>query len=362
MDELLVSWLGSDDVYENVLNLIEKYRVQRKQQQAQELMTPPESPKQQQSQQQQQENQNEAEMSSTSSPRAVIIPPFYPLKTATGTTIQRRRQLPRQSETWEPLPAGEQKTTTTTTNKTTTTTTSTTTAPQSSLSSSLSSPEEDEEEQAMLCVRDQVSNLLSEMGVVSSTHDSKYEFSLDAFLRITKEVCRFPSFFNGPLYERILDLWNTNTRTTTTSTATTTTTDDDDDEDGNSASVVTLAMLEWFWKLEMEPYDPPERFFRLIKQPDQDCILRDDFLPYIKALLNNHPVSTERIHVVSSCPLLLVLVCWLVWVVLLQFVTHRHTNDYSLLTNTLLLISFDFILNRAWNSCRIMPSFKKSMR
>ena len=317
MDELLVSWLGSDDVYENVLNLIEKYRVQRKQQQAQELMTPPESPKQQQSQQQQQqqkqqENQNEAEMSSTSSPRAVIIPPFYPLKTATGTTIQRRRQLPRQSETWEPLPAGEQKTTTTTTNKTTTTTTSTTTAPQSSLSSSLSSPEEDEEEQAMLCVRDQVSNLLSEMGVVSSTHDSKHEFSLDAFLRITKEVCRFPSFFNGPLYERILDLWNTNTRTTTTSTATTTTTtdDDDDEKDGNSASVVTLAMLEWFWKLEMEPYDPPERFFRLIKQPDQDCILRDDFLPYIKALLNNHPVSTERMHVVwYSAPSSL---CWLV--------------------------------------------------
>ena len=31
------------------------------------------------------------------------------------------------------------------------------------------------------------------------------------------------------------------------------------------------------------------------------------------------------------------------WVVLLQFVTHRHTNDYSLLTNTLLLFSFDFI-------------------
>jgi len=25
MDELLVSWLGSDDVYENVLNLVEKY-------------------------------------------------------------------------------------------------------------------------------------------------------------------------------------------------------------------------------------------------------------------------------------------------------------------------------------------------
>ena len=29
----------------------------------------------------------------------------------------------------------------------------------------------------------------------------------------------------------------------------------------------------------------------IVKQPDEDCILRDDFLPYIKALLNDHPVS-----------------------------------------------------------------------
>ena len=45
----------------------------------------------------------------------------------------------------------------------------------------------------------------------------------------------------------------------------------------------------------MEPYDPPERFFRLVKQPDQDCILRDDFLPYIKALLNDHPVRFDLV-------------------------------------------------------------------
>ena len=53
MDELLVTWLGSDEVYENVLNLIEKYDVQRQQQEQQQQtqqqsdgMTPPGSPKQ----------------------------------------------------------------------------------------------------------------------------------------------------------------------------------------------------------------------------------------------------------------------------------------------------------------------------
>ena len=93
MDELLVSWLGRDEVYENVLSLIDKYRVQRKQQQQADNLTPPGSPK----------RMNDEMENSNSSPRAVVIPPFYPLKTANGNTIQRRRKLPRQSETWDPL-------------------------------------------------------------------------------------------------------------------------------------------------------------------------------------------------------------------------------------------------------------------
>jgi serine/threonine-protein phosphatase 2A regulatory subunit B'' len=55
--------------------------------------------------------------------------------------------------------------------------------------------------------------------------------------------------------------------------------------------VITQEMMEWFWMQEMEPYDAPERFFRLLKQPEHDYIARDDFLPYIKELLNDHPVS-----------------------------------------------------------------------
>jgi hypothetical protein len=67
-----------------------------------------------------------------------------------------------------------------------------------------------------------------------------------------------------------------------------------DNPQHDALSAVTLPALEWYWKKEMEPFDPPERFFRLVKQPDEDCILRDDFLPYIKALLNDHPVGSRR--------------------------------------------------------------------
>lgn len=248
MDELLVSWLGSDDVYENVINLIEKYRVQRKQQEQQQhadSLTPPASPK-----------RVDDKDPGPSSPRGVIvIPPFYPLTTATGTIIQRRRTLPRQSETWEPLPNDPSSSSTA-----------------SNIQNDLEGKASDEEDpKVLLCVRDQVLNMLQELDVTPT--QNVISFSLDSFVRITKEVCGFPAFFNGPLYQRMLSLWN------------------DANPSNKPTSTVTLSILEWFWKTEMEPYDPSERFFRLVKQPNNDCILRDDFLPYIKALLNDHPVS-----------------------------------------------------------------------
>jgi EF-hand domain len=268
MDELLVTWLGSDEVYENVLNLIEKYRVQRQHQQNQKEngsgVTPPGSPKQ---------GEEKETESVPPSPRGVTsIPPFYPLKTPTGATIQRRRKLPRQSETWEPLPADTE-------------------ASNSQLSSQMDGtttidgiPLDEILSPSNLCVRDQVTRLLEELGIIPPSDDmsaspspppqdlSNITLPLEVFIRITKEVCHFPSFFNGPLYQRMLDLWNAA------------------HEEDDAIDAVTIQALEWYWKQEMEPYDPPERFFRLIKQPDQDCILRDDFLSYIKALLNDHPV------------------------------------------------------------------------
>lgn len=245
MDELLVSWLGSDDVYENVLNLIENYRVQREQQEQKaaaqaDTFTPPTSPK-----------RNDEKGLESSSPRGVVIPPFYPLKTPSGTTVQRRRTLPRQSETWEPL-RGDSST---------------------SVAAQRNSESAEDKSDIILCVRDQVLSILKDPEIAALPKELSTGFSLDSFVRITKEICSFPSFFNGPLYQRILYLWNSK------------------DPSQQPVSTVTLQILEWFWKTEMEPYDPSERFFRLVKQPDHDCILRDDFLPYIKALLNDHPVS-----------------------------------------------------------------------
>ena len=89
MDELLVSWLGSDDVYENVLNLIEKYDKEGK--------------AGSNSSEGGQENNPANSNTATSFPSNAYetkgkkepIPPFYPLKTSTGITVRRRRKLPR---------------------------------------------------------------------------------------------------------------------------------------------------------------------------------------------------------------------------------------------------------------------------
>jgi hypothetical protein len=288
MDELLVSWLGSDEVYENVSSLIEKYREQQRQRKNQsDSLSPPGSPKQQ-------EEMIEAGSAAPASPRGVVIPPFYPLRTPTGNTIQRRRQLPRQSETWDPLPAKE------------------------SSSESKTDPalqDEQGDQAGALCVRDQVLNMLQELDI-SASHGNVVSFSLDSFVRITKEVCHFPSFFNAPLYERILELWSCQ-------------------HPSKTSPNVTLPILEWFWKTEMEPFDPPERFFRLVKQPDQDCILKDDFLPYIKALLNDHPVSIPSIH---------------------SFFVSFFCSRTCMVLSTPTLILF-----RVSNFCPIMQNFKKSM-
>jgi hypothetical protein len=264
MDEVLVTWLGSDDVYENVLNIIEKYRVQRQQQNQKDSnnsLTPPGSPKQG-------EGKESDPVPLSPHGLSFTIPPFYPLKTPTGATIQRRRKLPRQSETWEPLPADSEGNDAHVSPETMEGNTDLDGIP---LDEPLAS--------TSLCVRDQVKLLVEELGIVppaeqtpSTLVQESIVLPLEVFIRITKEVCHFPSFFNGPLYQRMIDLWNMT-------------------HPKDVIDAVTLQALEWFWKQEMEIYDPPERFFRLIKQPDKDCILRDDFLPYIKALLNDHPVG-----------------------------------------------------------------------
>jgi hypothetical protein len=101
--------------------------------------------------------------------------------------------------------------------------------------------------------------------------------SLTEFLEITKDVCKFPSFFNAPLYRRILLLFG---KTNTSSNS---------DDDTTPTTELTYNMFQRYWIQEMEPYDEQERFFRLVKKPSREYITRDDFLPFIEELLMSHP-------------------------------------------------------------------------
>merc|ERR1711976_499601 len=73
-------------------------------------------------------------------------------------------------------------------------------------------------------IKDQVCQIFEEHGKLSkdqtsqrkkshhhnlhSATQSKY-LTIDNFVKITKDICNFPTFFNKPLYKRILYLWNT---------------------------------------------------------------------------------------------------------------------------------------------------------
>lgn len=238
LNELLVSWLGSDDVYENVLKLIDKYDDEGKAT----------------------SDQDSKSESALSNDREIItIPPFYPLKTSNGV---RRRVIHKQFETWDPPPI-----------------TVNYSSEDESMKNSLTLTTDDSipDTPNMVCIRNQIFKMLQEaqlipaiVSVDNNTHNNVI-IPLEVFVRITKEICNFPSFFNGPLYQRIIQLWN------------------NENSQKNPLTVLTLLTLEWYWKKEMEPFDPPERFFRLVKQPDDNCILRDDFLPFIKSLLQDHP-------------------------------------------------------------------------
>jgi serine/threonine-protein phosphatase 2A regulatory subunit B'' len=129
-----------------------------------------------------------------------------------------------------------------------------------------------------LCARDAALQVFTELGqaVAVNTNDTTTDsrmaryLTVDTFPRITKDICRFPSHFNAPLFQRVLDLWNEN-------------------HPEQPQAVVTFEMFEAFWQTEMDPYDMTDRFYRLVKQIHADHIVRDDFLPFIKALLQDHP-------------------------------------------------------------------------
>mmetsp|Transcript_10189 Transcript_10189/g.14411 ORF Transcript_10189/g.14411 Transcript_10189/m.14411 type:complete len:716 (-) Transcript_10189:173-2320(-) len=374
MDELLVSWLGNDTVYENVMSLIESYKkaaeAAKQKENNDNLVTKGSAGGGEDSTVTAEKgggsgalsvSSHEAEdnlstanttqhSSSTEGTGTVVIPPFYPTTTGGGgaaaspksgeSSITRRRRsiVPEyETGTWEPL---EETTSSCETPKSK--------QQQEDIDSSSHAGDKDpgtstaandndnnnkkkNDTQSSPCVRDQIYSIYEELGeggvsssglsnspvlgsalsgidgdfeeeepgsiptstsrsklggAASSEEQSKY-LTADNFVRVTKEIFKFPSFFNRPLYSRIVQLWNLKNGITKPPE------NEDDVENENNETeednVITIDMIQWYWKKEIEPYDAHDRFFRLLKQPENEYIGRDDFLPYIKELLNEHP-------------------------------------------------------------------------
>ena len=365
MDELLVSWLASDNVYENVLNLIETYRTTTP-------PSPPTSPKRTatgaSASQELEPKDNDA--LTTDSPRMVVIPPFY---CPPGSLNEDGSQAPtlraRHSkahptifladQSWEGIfMEGARGGGGTPTSSTEPGTGGETVPPPppnppsaaSSLDGTVSGTHASGTGTSPgagaathLSIRDQVFSIVQELGKQrngsaieehavyldgtssggeSQEYASSVYLALDDFVKVTKELCHFPSFFNGPFYKRILYLHHLKKKKATQQNDTQDSEQEElkdlelytaletnalsvgilENEDGsgdnqtssssfpNFETCISLSMLKEFWKDEMEHYDLSERFFRLLKQPHEQHVGKNEFNPYIKELLKDHPV------------------------------------------------------------------------
>lgn len=109
---------------------------------------------------------------------------------------------------------------------------------------------------------------------------------IEKFVHVTKRLCNIPSFFNLPLCKRINTLYgdegpNVHLKSVGNKT-------NRQAAIGSGTRIKMKAFMR-FWQTEIEPFDRAERFFRLVKQVDSDCICKDDFIPYIQELLHFHP-------------------------------------------------------------------------
>ncbi|KAL7465024.1 hypothetical protein ACHAXS_005352 [Conticribra weissflogii] len=162
-------------------------------------------------------------------------------------------------------------------------------------------------------------------------HDDLRYIPVERFEKVTKELCQFPSFFHKPLYQRIVSDWDRYLKSDDFRRDNNRYDRDNRDNIGKeehpgrgapfrttpwqlgrqpqpsqphdtpperlrrpsstlpAPPVVTYGMFRRFWIRELAPHDRDERFFRLLKQPSKDHVARDDFFPYIKELLDDHP-------------------------------------------------------------------------
>lgn len=108
--------------------------------------------------------------------------------------------------------------------------------------------------------------------------------AVDDFVSITKDLCGFPSFFNAPLFHRILATYTNEAAEVISS---------------HDNQTLSKACFIRFWRDEIEPYDHIGRFFRLVslfsahilfmiygyfkvKQREADFMVQSDFSPYLQ--------------------------------------------------------------------------------
>ncbi|CAM9584183.1 unnamed protein product [Chrysoparadoxa australica] len=113
-------------------------------------------------------------------------------------------------------------------------------------------------------IGDSLENRRDQIAAMFAQHGGS--LGVEDFVPVTKTLCAFPSFFNAVLFQRILNM-------------------------AGHPNDVVLSEEDFcaFWAQEMEPYDTNDRFFRLVKQPEAEYIVQDDFQPFLSELLMYHP-------------------------------------------------------------------------
>lgn len=137
--------------------------------------------------------------------------------------------------------------------------------------------------------------------------------SINDFPLICKDLCGYPMFFSSLLFRRIKLLtafWNGETPaianitaqasrpirgsslSSTYSTASEGRASDaarnNPYKDLEEGTINISDFVQW-WEKEVEPYDEPERIFRLLKKPDAEGIYPEDLIPMMQELLDYHP-------------------------------------------------------------------------
>mmetsp|Transcript_1783 Transcript_1783/g.1998 ORF Transcript_1783/g.1998 Transcript_1783/m.1998 type:complete len:670 (-) Transcript_1783:236-2245(-) len=317
MDELLVTWLSSDNVYENVLNLIETYRQTASQPNNKSNTSPPSSPSRaRKGGAIDDDEKDSSSISAAQKSKDVTIPPFYrpPGSLVNGKKAKPLRRSRSDSfdsdQSWDGVYSadGNDDYSQSTSHSNNSNTDSKKSKSNNNTASNLS-------------IKEQVKKTFDESGKPMELNKNSKYLTIDNFVKITKDICTFPTFFNRPLYKRILYLWNTqdiksqsgkliiwNEYLNEDLDIGSNPAEDDssnNEQDGENKTntkkkepnelldqldkYITYDIFKWYWSHEMEDYDIQERFYRLLKKPHEDYVGKDDFGPYIKELLRDHP-------------------------------------------------------------------------